>query len=65
MIGNYSILLIMFLIGLLIVSLLLMIYLFVKLLKRDENSSLFSIGILGIVISFLISATLGIIQDIF
>jgi len=49
--------------GLIIISIILMIYLIAKQLKEDSNANLFSFIIIGIVLSLLLSVTLGIILD--
>ncbi len=62
--ANYLILLFMFSLGLIIISSIVMIYILIKHLKEDTNAYLFILALLGIVLSLLISTTLGIIKDI-
>ena len=62
MMENYLILLLISF-GLIIVSIVAIIYLITRKLKLDTNAFLSSLIILGIVISLLIATILGIIQD--
>ena len=59
------IILIGLLFGLLIVSLVIMIYVFNELLKEESNESFIFLIIIGIVIIFLIPIILGMTQKLF
>jgi hypothetical protein len=64
MIFSKFILLIMISLGLILVSIILIIYIVVKLLKEDLNVNLYSLIIVGITLSFLISLILGLFQEL-